>query len=253
MGVKTKVFGRFAWLMFEGIGRYYDEYMLHATKEDQMKMMDYMREFFALIGFVLPCVYCRISYRQFVNSDIHVPKFLMQKDGGKKLVYALHNRVTKKLWDQDREAAENDRQKLQEVNEKWRKYSISYEEALKTRFPSIQSHRFWNATIVFLALIMCDYREEDACHIYRFFWVLGKMLCLQSTATSGAYATGLEASLPIWKAKDMSTNLSTRIDIVWILKNHVFDTNHWTFGSTRTEFEDKCRAAIVGCGTSKKV
>ena len=258
MGVKTKVFGKFAWLVFEGIGRFYDEYMnTHQQNELlRLEMMDFAKEFFMLVGFVLPCVYCRISYRSFIDPEcdksvvnsVSVDQMLIIKDGGKKLVFKLHNRVTQKLWDQEREEFANNPEKLEEINAKWKLYSISYEQALKERYPAFDSIRFWNALIVFLGLIMCDYREEDACHIYRFFWSLGKLFCRSKHPLSAAYTDGLEKSLPLWKMKDMDKQLSIRLDIVWVIKQHVFAVNDWKFYHTRASFEEQCRDAIVGCG-----
>jgi hypothetical protein len=251
MGVKTKVFGKYAWLMFEGFGRIYDEYMAIETDVRlRQEMASMTKELFFLIGFILPCVYCRISYRGFISTEINIDEMLLLKNGGKKLVYRLHNRVTKKLWDQDLEKYAGNDEKLQEIHEKWTKYSITYEEALRTKYPAFDSYRFWNATIVFLALIMCDYREEDSCHIYRFFWVIGRILCrIQSPhPLSLAYAEGLAKTLPLWKS---NPTLSDRIDIVWVLKNHVFDVYKWQFSRTRKTFEDICKTAIVGCNSKK--
>ncbi len=248
MGVKTAIFGRFAWLMFEGVARFYDEYM--AKERDDVKrleMMSLASEFFHLIGFVLPCVYCRISYRDFISTDIDINRMLGLKDGSKRLVYALHSRVTKKLWDQEREQYASDPTKLAEINCKWTDYSIPYEQALKERFPSVESLRFWNASIVFMALIQCDFRTEDACHIYRFFWVFGKILSRKPSPLIDAYVDALESTLPLWKHKDMDDHLSVRLDIVWVLINRVFAVHGWKFSHSRSSFEKKCKSSIVGC------
>lgn len=252
MGVKTKVFGKFAWLLFEGVGRFYDEYMQRETDPwRRTEMMDLVREFFFLIGFVLPCVYCRISYREFINTDVNVHQMLALKDGGKQLVYRLHGRVTKKLWDQEREQFAADEHKLHEINRKWQAYCIPYAQALQERFPSADSLRFWNAALVFLALVMCDFREEDACYIYRFFWLLGRILARRPDPLFAAYAEGLEQTLPLWRSSDMARKLSVRLDVVWVLKKHVFDVHGWEFSRTRASFEEQCRDAIVGCGAQK--
>jgi hypothetical protein len=261
MGVKTKVFGKFAWLVFEGIGRFYDEYMLKETNQQlRQDMRDFMRECFFLIGFILPCIYCRVSYREFTdpahpaNQKTDIYKMLSLKDGAKQLVYHLHNRVNQKLRDQEREQYEEDREKLKEINEKWKNYAISYEDAIKTRFPAVTSLRFWNALIVFLALVLCDFRPEESCYIYRFFWVIGKMFSRahepEEKVLACAYVHGLEQTLPIWN-RDMK--LSTRLDIVWTIKKYVFAIHNWPFDSTRASFEEKCKSAIVGCNVAKPV
>jgi hypothetical protein len=246
MGVKTKVFGRFAWLTLEGIGRFYDEYMRQQhTKKEILDMQTMIKEFFCLIGFVLPCVYCRISYREFTTDFIHIEDYLDMPDGGKKFVYLLHNRVTKKLEDQELEQFKHDPEKLKEVHQKWKEYKITYEEALQTKFPATTSYRFWNAVIVFFSLIMCDYRKSDACQIYRFFWVTGRILTTNPNGLYLEYMRGFEKSIDLWKHVD--TGLSTRLDIVWVLKKHVFDFQGWTFSRTRDDLERQCKSAIVGC------
>jgi hypothetical protein len=88
MGVRTKVFGPYAWLVFEGVARFYDDYMAHETDPILCaEMTSYLKEFFFLIGFVLPCVYCRISYQGFTdpsdpdNHTTDMYKMLLLKDG----------------------------------------------------------------------------------------------------------------------------------------------------------------------------
>lgn len=261
MGVKTKVFGKFAWTVFEGMGKFYDDYMIHETNlQLRQDMRDYFREFFFLVGFILPCIYCRVSYREFTdpfepaNQKTDIYKMLSTQDGAKQLVYHLHNRVNQKLRDQEREQFEEDREKLKEVNEKWKKYAITYEDALKTRFPAVTSLQFWYALIVFLALVFCDFRPEESCYTYRFFWVIGKILSrakrVEERALACAYVHGLEQTLPVWN-KDMK--LSTRLDIVWTIKKYVFEIHDWKFDSTRDCFEQKCKSAIVGCNVVKSV
>jgi len=260
MGVITRVFGPRAWLVLEGVARFFDDYMAHESDELlRAEMTSFMKEFFFLTGFVLPCIYCRISYQEFTdpsdpdnhNTDLY--HMLMLKDGAKKLVYNLHNRVSRKLRDQEREKFQDDFKKLEEVNAEWKQKHISFDEAIKTRFPSVVSRRFWNAMVVFLALIMCDFRSEESCYIFRFYWVIGKMLDRAhrppEVKFARVYACALEQTLPIWKY-DMP--LSTRMDIVWTIKKYVFSVRDWPFNHTRHSFEEKCKTAIVGCVPEKK-
>lgn len=247
MGVKTKVFGKYAWLVLEGVAKFYDEYMVsEATKKEKLEMQTLFKEFFFLLAFVLPCVYCRISYREFTSTEIKIEHYLNKPDGGKKFVYDLHCRVTKKLWDQEREDHKNDPKALSKINIKWNAYNISYETALREKYPSTESYRFWNAVIIFLALIMCDYRDEEVNSIYRFFCSIGFILNRKSTELSRAYLSGLSKTLPIWDR--LEKDLATRLDIVWVIKNAVFAVKDWEF-PTRSDFDKKCRSAIVGCVT----
>lgn len=257
MGVRTKVFGPFAWLVFEGVARFFDEFMEHETDEVAKEdMLCFMKEFIFLIGFVLPCIYCRISYQGFTdpdnpdNKDTDLHHMLMLKQGAQRLVYNLHCRVSRKLRDQEREQCQEkeDRKAMKECNRKWKEHHISFRQALQTKFPSASSKRFWNAMVVFLALVMCDFRPDESCYIFRFFWVIGKMLVRAHSKTTrrlaNVYMYALEQTLPLWKYE---MPLSERIDIVWVLKKHVFTAGKWTFNHTRQSFEQKCKSAIVGC------
>lgn len=251
MGVKTKVFGRYAWLVFEGMGKLYDDYMAQTTDPVlKSNMQNYMAEFMFSIGTVLPCVYCRRSYQTFTHPDhpeIDIYRFLSQANGGKRLIWTLHNRVNTKLRNQELRKATT-RQEQNQVREKWRKYMISYEVAVLHRYPAVTSKRFWYAVVAFLALIMCDYRAEYGCRIQRFFVLMGKILCLSAdpkvNVMARTYAHALGKTKQSWAP---SMDLPTRIDIVWTIQRYVFEVRGWKMLHTRQEFESKCTQAIVGC------
>ena len=149
-----------------------------------------------------------------------------------------------------REQFADDYNKLQEINAKWKHHMISFEEALKVGFPSIDSARFWNATIIFLALVMCDWNEESAVYIHRYFWLLGKILCYAEKPSEKkiaiVYRKAFQDTQPAWK-HDM--DLITRLSIVWSIKKAIFSSEpHWDdFGCTWEQFVHKCKSAIVGC------
>lgn len=262
MGVKTKVFGKFAWIVFEGIARLYDETMTQATQtlsaRDKCILKNLMTEFYYLIGFVLPCVYCRISYREFTNplfpsptTDLEKCFMQNQPDGMQHLIWCLHNKVNEKLENQELDKADTS-QEVKQIKAKWKKHNISFETAKEIRFPSASSQRFWYALIVFLALVMCDYRKEEANYIFEFFKVIGKLLkashqkAIKNVAR--LYNDAFEDTLPLWK-QDMT--LPERLDIVWRLKS-VMDIKGWPFDHTRASFEHRCKEAIVGCNPGKK-
>ncbi len=256
MGVRTVVFGPRAWRTLEGMAAFYDEYM---AMEHDLDMKDMFREFFFLLGFVLPCVYCRISYRQFTdpahptNQQCDITRMLGEKNGAKKLVYHLHQRVSTKLRDQEREVAVENPEKLESVNRKWAQNMISWQEALKNRFKGVGTQIFWNSAIVFLALVMCDYRKEDSCYIHRLFWLLGKIICKSHRPTeqklAQIYMTTFEKSQPLWLENNFQ--LEDRLDIVWSLKRALCNNKQWDFGSTRQQFVKECKKAIVGCMDTK--
>jgi hypothetical protein len=268
MGVKTRYFGPFAWLLLEGMSRFYDAYVQDeaSTVEQKHEMHDLLVECMYLLGFVLPCIYCRISYQQFTDpaqvnnrgTNVHYMLMLnskgqpIRKDGAKKLIYNLHQRVSQKLRGQEREKAADQPELLAEINDKWHRHMITYEEALQRKYPAAQSKRFWYALIVFLGLCMCDYRPNEGCYIYRFFLVIGRIL-LHATDEptlnlAKAYCLSLEKGLPFWKS---SMSMGQRLDIVWLIKKYVFALKGWKFDRTRSSFEEKCREGIVGCERKK--
>ena len=255
MGVKTKKFGPYAWLFFQGMARFFDEYMeLEKDPKSIAEMKDLIREFFFLVGLVLPCVFCRVSFREFTyslyptNEKCDIYKMIEEKNGAKQLIYHLHNRVNVKLRDQEREASAENPKELQEVNAKWAKQMISYEEAIAKRYLKVTSIRFWNATLCFLAFVMCDWRPDECSHIHRFFWVIGDILCRAHHQDEKRFAhlfmQAFQQSQPVWKKEN---DLDTRIDIVWNIQKHIFQAKDWKFPCGREVFISSCRESIVGC------
>lgn len=256
MGVKTKVFGPFGWVMLEGVARAFDRYLTQETDSDKRLLIkDLMREFLFLIGFVLPCVYCRVSYREFTdpahpcNRHCDINRVIGEPDGAKQFVYHLHKRVGIKLRDQEREKARHDPAALARVNEAWDRYHLSFSDALRTRFPSANSRRFWRAAVMFMGLVCCDWRPADSCYVHRWFWVLGKILCQTGCRLGPAYFRAFDQGQPLWTAH---MNLDTRLDLVWAIQRRVFEAGGWDFAQTRQQFGETCRSAIVGCGGGAK-
>jgi hypothetical protein len=250
MGVKTRVFGKYAWLFLQGMARMYDD-ALDNPELDHRSLTLLMQEVMFLMGFVLPCVYCRISYREFTdpahpcNAKCDINNMLGTKNGAKQLVYHLQKRVGYKLRDQERDKAEGDKGKLGEINSKWKEYDISFHQALKSRFPDANGERFWRACISFLALVMCDWRPADVKYIHRYFEVIGRLFSLcHHRPFASLYQEWFESSKALWET---SMNLDTRLDMVWSLQCRIFRAQHWEVGCTRKQFGDRCRHAIVGC------
>lgn len=258
MGVKTSVWGKYAWIVLESIASLYDQYMLDDTKTSDQRthMKDLMTQFMFLIGEVVPCVYCRISYQLFTNpmdpknKGVNIKHMLsVPKNGAKKLIYNIHNQVNYKLQGQERKKYKHNPKKLRAINVKWSKYIPTFEKALQTRYVSTSSKRFWYALICFLALIMCDFRPAESFYIYRFVWTIGKILLLSSCSNTLLMAhhflNGLEKSLPSWHCH---MTFDDRLDVVWLLKKQVFDVaDVYRFDHNRQSFKQQCLKAIVGC------
>jgi hypothetical protein len=254
MGVKTLSFGPFAWTVLEGIANYYDYFMKNCrnSEKDKDAIQYSMRALLFSIGFIIPCVYCRISFREFTdpesphNSGCDIYKMLSLKDGAKRLVYNLHNAVSHKLRTQEVNKA-SDNVEMTLVNKKWEDKHITFDEALNFRFPKITSKQFWNATIIFLGYIMCDIREDEWSFIETFIRNLSFMLDLsKDTETipfAKAYRSALEKLNPMFEHRE---SLSERIDIVWVIKKHIFLVKGWEMnGHTQSSFQDKCSTSVV--------
>lgn len=251
MGIKTTAFGPPTWIVLEGLAEMYDKCMT-LEMPDKILLKKHIREFFYLFGFVLPCIYCRISYQMFTNpetcdADVSIDRMLLLKDGAKRLVYNLHNCVNKKLRQQELEKVWRSTDKKQ-IEKRWDTYIPTYEEAVKKRFVSIKTKQFWIAMIQFMAYVMCDYRAEDCQHIYRMFILLGEILNLipnQAIAElNRSYIVSLKKTAHLWEPH---MDISTRFDIVWSIKKHIFTTCNWSSPFQRQQFERECRKHIVGC------
>lgn len=256
MGVRTKEWGPFCWLVLEALAKLFDLLMqLAETERERCELRTMMREVFFLVGFIVPCIYCRISYQGFTDPDGPDPncdifKYMALPNGGKKLVYNLHCRVSKKLSDQERAKCQGDKKQIRKVNSKWKAHCPSYKQALTKKFPEVSSWRFWNALFAFSAYMMCDYEATRAKYLHRFFWLVGQMLMLspekQVKQLASIYLASLAKTGPLWERAEQG--LSTRLDIVWVLvKNVLKKRPQWKFRHTRASFEKKCQKAIVGC------
>jgi hypothetical protein len=249
MGVKTKVFGSYAWVFLEGLASFYDTFAKQHKHEKKLieKMKCHMMVIMYTMGFLIPCVYCRRSYQAFTNVDlpdgINISKILESEDGAKKLIYILHNRVNTKLEKQELEKATSRAQK-RNIKTQWDLKSISYPQALQTRFPEVTDKLFWHAFIGFLGFIMCDYRSDIQSLLVNFIQTLGYMFALDSDLSliSEAYNKSLG---DIRLLCGRMENLPQRIDIVWSIQKYVFLVKNWTFSHTPKSFEDTCRKAIV--------
>lgn len=256
MGVRTKIFGPHAWIVFEGLATMYDDFMIkYKDDENKLQLMRcYMTEIMFIIGFVLPCVYCRISYREFTNPDnpdkpdLNIYKQLLLVDGAKKLVHALHTRVNNKLENQELNKAVSSKHKIKEITAKWSEHNITYKKAINTRFQKVTSLRFWHAFISFLGYVMCDFREHEHMFIFIFINTFGKMMVLDTgniglRNISSAYTKSLDC-LDILCQN--TQDLHSRIDIVWSIQKYVFIIQDWKFSfQTPKDFETSCEQGIV--------
>lgn len=166
MGVRTKQFGPHAWIVFETIARIYDE-----SKSDPSSPMSYLvREFLVLIGFVLPCVYCRVSYRTFLKQL--GPEVDSLRLPVKRIVYDLHCCVNAKLRNQQLEKCVSCDEKNR-VRRSTR--DPSFMAVLKKRFLKDTDPRFWTSLFMFCGYALCDTCEDNV-FVPRFMEVIGTLL-----------------------------------------------------------------------------
>jgi hypothetical protein len=91
-GMQTRVWGPAGWIFLHSIAQNYPL----SPSEEQIKNY---REFFRLVGHVLPCRYCRESYQQFINQpDTELnEKAMLNRENFTKWLYLIHNKINKKL------------------------------------------------------------------------------------------------------------------------------------------------------------
>jgi len=83
----TREWGPSGWPLFHSIAYYYDNY---EDREDKVKII---KRFFKSIQHVLPCIYCKRSYKQYIKE---IPIFNRDKDIFR-WSYKIHNKVNDKL------------------------------------------------------------------------------------------------------------------------------------------------------------
>jgi hypothetical protein len=94
-GMITKVWGPPGWLFLHCVTFGYPFKIDPTNAEHLQKQRDY-RDFFHLIGKVLPCRYCRDSYLLFIK-DLPIEKFLDSRDSLCRWLYNVHNKINEKL------------------------------------------------------------------------------------------------------------------------------------------------------------
>lgn len=266
MGVKTYFFGPPAWRLLEGVAvsldRALEHYRTSEQEHEHAAVQSLGRKFFYLLGFMVPCPYCRVSYQSFTYScqpcpDCNVDEAMQQKDGAKRLVYTLHNRVNRKLEEQERDkyATEKDAEMWRKCQLKWQQNYISYEDALRQRYVDASQITFWHACTQFLAFVLCDWRPLERYLYFDFFASIGQILLFDPLSTVHAkgkgYLKALQHARACWKGRGMEA-LDDRILMVYDLRKAVFRLCQWPDTLTAEQFLFMTKNGIVGCTTSQK-
>ena len=94
-GIMTKVWGPAGWLFLHSITMSYPT-NIDKNNSEHISRMNSTKDFFILLGDVLPCKYCRDSYKKFITS-YPIDNFLDSRRNLAKWLYDIHNLVNDKL------------------------------------------------------------------------------------------------------------------------------------------------------------
>ena len=95
-GLMTKIWGPPGWLFLHCVTM---GYPYEINKSDPKHLLEKMKQkkFFESLGNVLPCVYCRESYNNFIKKQPLTDDILNSREKLAKWFYDIHNLVNKKL------------------------------------------------------------------------------------------------------------------------------------------------------------
>lgn len=96
--MQTSYFGKPGWTFIHCIANNYanldwDSLEKNGTANDVRR---HYKKFFYYLGMVLPCKYCRQSYKKFYN-ELPIERFLYGRDDLLYWTYCIHNKVNDKL------------------------------------------------------------------------------------------------------------------------------------------------------------
>ena len=94
-GMVTKIWGGPGWLFLHSVAYGYPYAINPNNEEHNNKKRDY-KNFFESIGDILPCRYCRDSYKVFIK-EIPIDNYLDTRAKLCEWLYNLHNKVNDKL------------------------------------------------------------------------------------------------------------------------------------------------------------
>jgi len=94
-GIQTKVWGPPGWVFLQSICMGYPTKINKQNKE-HIQRKKYTENFFKLVGEVLPCKYCRQSYKKFYKQ-LPIKNFLNSREELFRWIYEIHNKVNHKL------------------------------------------------------------------------------------------------------------------------------------------------------------
>tara|TARA_B100002019_G_C21077953_1_gene502308 strand:- start:143 stop:688 length:546 start_codon:yes stop_codon:yes gene_type:complete len=94
-GMMTKIWGPAGWLFLHSVTMGYPS-VINKDDPEHIKRMKSTRDFFILVSDVLPCRYCRDSYKQYIK-ELPIEDHLDTRKKLAKWLYDIHNKVNDKL------------------------------------------------------------------------------------------------------------------------------------------------------------
>jgi hypothetical protein len=225
MGVKTHSFGPCTWVMLEGISQYYDDLppKIQTEQKNTMCCLMYM------VGFLLPCIHCRISFRRMTYCrypKIHIETTL-QQEGAKALTYGLHYAVTDKLIHQG------------QTNKK----HIGWQEALDNGFPEITSDKFWYNFTKSLAFMCCDLTPDRQYYLGLFLKMMSALL--SSHCISPIFQKSLSSILPFVDRAPQQYSCQEYVNATWNFYNCMEQAYHRDPMCSQDELNKICQSSIL--------
>lgn len=217
----------------------------------------------ALIMILLPCIYCRNSFREANFGKLknklgtNISLSMLKRDGMKKYIYCMHNFVNRKLRGQEIEAAVS-KSELKRVKAKWKKKTIDWETAKTERFAkhTIGSREFWTSFFEFSGYILCDWRDEVGSALMSFFGVFGELLHLFASAPKMSVETRKARVLMsrMWneQLRKMASIYGEEMQKCKT-SDHRFEMMYLLFKSVMPppssldDYKQTCQKSIVGC------
>ncbi len=112
-GIKTSFWGPHAWnFLFSTIAGSYPIKYDNKDKNHQKILKSFINMFNSLKE-TLPCIYCRESYKIFLK-ELPIVNYTSSRNDMMFWLYSLHDKVNKKLIEQEKECFNNEQKKLKE-------------------------------------------------------------------------------------------------------------------------------------------
>jgi hypothetical protein len=252
MGVRTSAWGPIAWAVLFAVAEFIDDVLDLIPDSDVVEIRHVQclaTSWFTLVGFILPCSYCRVSYRNLTSpsapaNDI---KKVLREEGAFQLLQNLKSSIDNKLLQQ--KLSQLPSQKARSAMQRqWK--AVAAKKANRnstTKRMSIRNKKFWEYFIKFAGYVMGDYKAVRQPQYLQFFDILSQLLHKNPvTAKLGvALQQGLSSVTKNW---DPST-LQGRMDAMFSLVKPVFILHSWKVPVTAASLQQICQKAIVGtCG-----